>query len=83
MITDSSASLVVGLRNPGTSYQQTRHNIGAVVVDRFLSDHGLILKRARQGIRADVAETNLEGHRAVIAVPRTFMNESGQAVAPS
>jgi len=82
LITDSSASLVVGLRNPGTSYQQTRHNIGAVVVDRFLSDHGLILKRARQGIRADVAETNLEGHRAVIAVPRTFMNESGQAVAP-
>jgi PTH1 family peptidyl-tRNA hydrolase len=41
-----------------------------------------VLKRARQGIAADVAETNLSGSRAVAAIPRTFMNESGQAVAP-
>lgn len=53
-----------------------------MVLDRFLADHDLTLKRARQGIRADVAETNLGGKRCVIAVPRTFMNESGQAVAP-
>ncbi len=53
-----------------------------MVVDRFLSDHDLTLKRARQGVRADVAEANLVGQRAVISIPRTFMNESGQAVAP-
>jgi PTH1 family peptidyl-tRNA hydrolase len=41
-----------------------------------------VLKRARQGIAADVAETNLSGSRAVAAILRTFMNESGQAVAP-
>ncbi len=82
MIADSSATLIVGLRNPGSSYEQTRHNIGAVAVDRFLSDNSLSLKRARQGIRADVAEANVNGSRAVLAVPRTFMNESGQAVAP-
>lgn len=40
------------------------------------------MKSARQGIRADIAETNLGGNRAVLAIPRTFMNESGQAVAP-
>lgn len=40
------------------------------------------MKAARQGIRADIAETNLGGNRAFVAVPRTFMNESGQAVAP-
>ncbi len=39
-------------------------------------------KRARQGIRAEVAETSLGGNRAVLALPTTFMNESGQAVAP-
>ena len=82
MIADSSATLIVGLRNPGSSYEQTRHNIGAVAVDRFLSDNSLSLKRARQGIRVDVAEANVNGSRAVLAVPRTFMNESGQAVAP-
>jgi PTH1 family peptidyl-tRNA hydrolase len=82
MIADSSATLIVGLRNPGSAYEQTRHNIGAVAVDRFLSDNDLSLKRGRQGIRADVAETNVSGSRAVLAVPRTFMNESGQAVAP-
>jgi len=75
-------SLIVGLRNPGSSYERTRHNIGAVAIDRFLADNGLVLKPARQGIRADVAETNLSGHRAVVAVPRTYMNESGQSVAP-
>ncbi len=41
-----------------------------------------MLKRARQGVAADVAEANLSGNRAVLAIPRTFMNESGQAVAP-
>lgn len=39
-------------------------------------------KRARQGIRSEVAEVNLDGHRAVLALPTTSMNESGQAVAP-
>jgi PTH1 family peptidyl-tRNA hydrolase len=53
-----------------------------VALRRFLSDNDLGLKRARQGIAADVAEVNLGGNRAVVAIPRTFMNESGQAVAP-
>ncbi|MEZ5176453.1 MAG: aminoacyl-tRNA hydrolase [Acidimicrobiia bacterium] len=82
MTTESSARLIVGLRNPGSGYDRTRHNIGSVAVARFLDEHGLDLKRARQGIRADIAETNLSGNRIVVTVPRTFMNESGQAVAP-
>lgn len=53
-----------------------------MAVDRFLSDHQLAPKRARQGIRAEVAEINLEGNRAVLALPTTSMNESGQSVAP-
>jgi len=39
-------------------------------------------KRARQGIRAEITEMSLAGNRAVLALPTTFMNESGQAVAP-
>ena len=39
-------------------------------------------KRARQGVRSEIAEINLDGSRAVLALPTTSMNESGQAVAP-
>ena len=74
--------LVVGLRNPGSRYEGTRHNIGAEVVDRFAREHDASFKKARRPIRADVAELHVGASRAVLAVPRTFMNESGQAVAP-
>lgn len=40
------------------------------------------LKKAPRFIRAEVAEVHVAGERAVLAIPRTFMNESGQAVAP-
>ncbi|MDJ0955189.1 MAG: aminoacyl-tRNA hydrolase [Acidimicrobiia bacterium] len=72
----------MGLRNPGASYDGTRHNIGAVAAEEFLRDHDASLKRARQGIRAEIAEVNLDGVRTVVALPTTFMNESGQSVAP-
>ena len=72
--------LVVGLRNPGSRYDGTRHNVGADVV--IASAPETRLKRARLGIRADVAEVRYGDVRTVLALPRTFMNECGQAVAP-
>jgi len=81
--------LVVGLGNPGPTYAFTRHNVGFMVVDE-------LAKRARtnfasaRGHRADVAETRIspggigapgvEADRVILVKPRTFMNESGQAV---
>ena len=44
--------------------------------------HGATFKRAKRTIRAEVAEVRLDGRRAVLAMPTTFMNESGQAVSP-
>lgn len=72
--------LVVGLRNPGSRYDGTRHNVGADVV--IASAPETRFKRARLGIRADVAEVRYGDVRTVLALPRTFMNECGQAVAP-
>lgn len=40
------------------------------------------LKRAPKRIRGEIAEVNIDGSRAVAGLPRTFMNESGQAVQP-
>ncbi len=72
--------LIVGLRNPGSRYDGTRHNVGADVVVADVP-HAKF-KRARLGIRADVAEVRFGDDRTVLALPRTFMNECGQAVAP-
>lgn len=48
----------------------------------FANQRGTTFKRARQGIRSEVAEINIAGHRCVLALPTTAMNESGQAIAP-
>jgi PTH1 family peptidyl-tRNA hydrolase len=74
--------VVVGLGNPGPGYAGTRHNVGAEIVAILAERRGVKLKKARLGIRADVGETRSGEAKAVLALPRTFMNESGQAVAP-
>ncbi|MEA2025022.1 MAG: aminoacyl-tRNA hydrolase [Actinomycetota bacterium] len=75
-----ATKLIVGLRNPGSRYDGTRHNVGAEVIAATAPD--VKFKRARLGIRADVAEIRSGDVRTVLALPRTFMNECGQAVAP-
>jgi PTH1 family peptidyl-tRNA hydrolase len=77
------AWLVVGLGNPGPSFAATRHNIGRVVVELLAERIGASFKAHRRG-RADVVETrlgDLPGTRAILARPRTYMNESGRSVA--
>ena len=72
--------LVVGLGNPGERYAKTRHNVGAEVVELLAKRYGGRLKRSKE--RALVAEVRLDGQRVVLAVPTTFMNTSGESVAP-
>ncbi|MFQ5554972.1 MAG: aminoacyl-tRNA hydrolase [Acidimicrobiia bacterium] len=74
--------LVAGLRNPGSRYEGTRHNLGGDVVSVLADRHGASFKKARRFIRAEIAETRIGDVPVVLARPRTFMNESGQAVAP-
>ena len=74
--------LIVGLGNPGSRYAGTRHNIGVEVIEQLCRRYDVGLKRARRPIRADVAELHVDAQRVGVAVPRTYMNESGQAVAP-
>jgi len=71
--------LVVGLGNPGTDYEATRHNAGYLVTDELVRrDSG---RYKTHKARADVCEGRLGGARAVFARPRTFMNTSGGPVA--
>ena len=78
--------LVVGLGNPGPRYAGNRHNVGAMVVDELASRHGGARLKAHKA-RASVAEVRLgvlaggvPGPRAVLAVPSSYMNESGGPV---
>jgi PTH1 family peptidyl-tRNA hydrolase len=70
---------VVGLGNPGTEFERTRHNLGAEVVELLASRRGLRL-RPEKGTRALAASTRLDDRLVVLAVPQTYMNESGLAV---
>ena len=72
---------MVGLGNPGIEFVSTRHNAGAEVVAALAERHQGRL-RSEKGLRAEVCEVRIGGRRILVAVPTTFMNESGQAVAP-
>ena len=70
--------LIVGLGNPGTKYEGTRHNVGFAAVDLLAKRHGLEWQAAPRGIEALVANWRMGG--AILAKPLTFMNLSGAAV---
>jgi PTH1 family peptidyl-tRNA hydrolase len=72
--------LVVGLANPGAEYEGTRHNVGAEVVRLLADRHGATLRKAKE--RALVDEVTVAGKRLALAIPMTYMNLSGEAVAP-
>jgi PTH1 family peptidyl-tRNA hydrolase len=73
--------VVVGLGNPGSEYEATRHNVGADVVEALARRHGGRL-RSEKGLFARAGEVRIDGRRVLLAVPTTYMNESGMAVAP-
>ena len=73
--------LAVGLANPGAEYAGTRHNVGGDAIEIAAARHGASLKtEPRQ--RARLAEISVAGTKVAIAVPTTFMNESGAALPP-
>jgi len=81
--------MVVGLGNPGPTYSFTRHNVGFMVADELARRAGGSWA-APKGMRSDVLETRIgaggvgvpsaDAERLVLVKPRTYMNESGQAV---
>ncbi len=75
--------LIVGLGNPGDKYQNTRHNLGFMVVDKIIADrlpatdYGKIWKFENK-FKAEVCSLKTED--IIIIKPQTFMNNSGLAV---
>jgi PTH1 family peptidyl-tRNA hydrolase len=71
--------LVVGLGNPGDEFKRTRHNVGADVVEMLATRHGARLRKSKE--RALTDEVRVGDARVALAIPMTYMNDSGQAVA--
>jgi PTH1 family peptidyl-tRNA hydrolase len=70
--------LVVGLGNPGSEYRGSRHNVGADVVELLARRHGARLRKRKE--RSLVDEVTIEDRRVALAVPLTYVNDSGMAV---
>ena len=75
---EPAALLVVGLGNPGDDYDGTRHNVGADVIAVLADRHDGSLRRSKE--LALSCEVRIGGQRVALAIPQTFMNESGQSV---
>ncbi len=73
--------LVVGLGNPGPKYERTRHNIGFLAVDEIVRRHGL--RSPREKFHGHLYEGDIGGERTLVLKPMTFMNNSGESVAPA
>lgn len=68
----------MGLGNPGTHYERTRHNVGFRVVELLARRHGVTAWRKK--FNGKLAEAASIG--AALLLPQTYMNESGESVAP-
>ncbi len=71
---------MVGLANPGAEYAGTRHNVGGEVVEVLAERHRAKLRKGKERAMSD--EVVVAGKRLALAVPITYMNLSGEAVAP-
>lgn len=69
---------IVGLGNPGVEYAQTRHNIGCMVVSAFGNKHHIACDREK--FKSVYGKGRVGQQEAVLVMPQTFMNLSGQSV---
>ena len=72
--------IFVGLGNPTPEYTKTKHNVGFMLADRLAKE--ISAENWHEKFNALVAESFFDGEKILIVKPQTFMNLSGEAVAP-
>jgi len=76
---NDSIRLIVGLGNPGSEYENTRHNAGAWLLEEIARHYGVQLKPEKK-FHGISGKANIKGQDVFLLFPTTFMNLSGQAV---
>jgi PTH1 family peptidyl-tRNA hydrolase len=80
VLDQNSIKAIVGLGNPGTKYEQTRHNIGFLTLDALASRFNAEF-RNKTSAEAEITEIMVGEERVLLVKPQTFMNASGRSVA--
>ncbi|MDU4749740.1 MAG: aminoacyl-tRNA hydrolase [Clostridium butyricum] len=70
--------LIVGLGNPGSQYEDTRHNIGFKVVDNIAKEYNIEINR--QKFKGVCGEGFINGEKVILLKPTTYMNLSGESI---
>lgn len=70
--------LVIGLGNPGSEYEKTRHNIGFMLIDQLAADYKFpVFKEKFQGL---LSQGQIGDEKVMLLKPQTYMNNSGESV---
>lgn len=72
--------LLVGLGNPGKKYSLTRHNAGFLLIEKIIKTYQLPQLKLNKIFKTLIVKTKLDDKNLIIALPQTYMNNSGQAV---
>lgn len=70
--------LIVGLGNPETEYDNTRHNMGFHVINQLAEGYQIEIKKAK--FKGLVGDGIIEGKKVILLKPQTYMNLSGESV---
>ncbi|WP_139492594.1 aminoacyl-tRNA hydrolase [Brevibacillus dissolubilis] len=70
--------VIIGLGNPGKKYEDTRHNVGFMAIDKLSKEWGISVTSNK--FRALVGEGNVQGQKVLLVKPQTYMNLSGESV---
>ena len=70
--------IIVGLGNPGSKYENTRHTMGFKAIDAMASEFGIDVNRAK--FKGLIGEGRIGSEKVILLKPQTYMNLSGQSV---
>lgn len=76
----SQTVVIVGLGNPESKYDGTRHNVGFAALDMFATDNNFPGWINKKDLKSQLTTTNLGATRVILCKPQTYMNASGEAI---
>lgn len=70
--------VIAGLGNPGRKYENTKHNVGFITIDRLAEKHEIKVNQIKH--KALVGQGRIAGEKVMLVKPQTYMNLSGQSI---